>query len=52
MKARLPAWAKGKSVRLDLGKTHIKLVLKEEADKAIIEVRKNNNSGSQTIVVP
>lgn len=36
--ARLPAWAKGKSVRLELGKTHIKLFLKEEEDKPIIEV--------------
>lgn len=38
VKARLPAWAKGKSVILDMTKTHIRLALQEEQDKAIIEV--------------
>lgn len=39
IRIRMPAWAKGKSVRLDLHKTHIKLVLKEEEDNPIIEVK-------------
>lgn len=37
--ARLPAWAKGKSVILDLTQTDIKLSLKEEEGSPIIEVR-------------
>eukprot|EP00752_Nemacystus_decipiens_P007725 g6907.t1 len=37
VKARLPAWAKGKSVILDMSQTHIKLSLKEEMDAPIIE---------------
>lgn len=40
VKARMPAWAKGKSVVLEMTKTHIKLALKEEEDKPIIEVRR------------
>lgn len=36
--ARLPAWAKGKSVVLDLSQTDIKLSLKEEEGPPIIEV--------------
>lgn len=39
VKARLPAWAKGKSVILDMTQTNIKLSLKEEADTPIIEVQ-------------
>lgn len=38
IKARLPAWAKGKSIILDLAKKRIKLALKEEEGKPIIEV--------------
>lgn len=38
MKIRLPAWAKGKSVILDMATTDIKLALKEEEDKPILEV--------------
>lgn len=34
----MPAWAKGKSVVLDMTKTHIRLALKEEEDKPILEV--------------
>ncbi|CAM9948007.1 unnamed protein product [Ectocarpus fasciculatus] len=37
VKARLPAWAKGKSVVLDMTNTHVKLFLKEEEATAIIE---------------
>ncbi|CAM9443846.1 unnamed protein product [Pylaiella littoralis] len=37
VKARLPAWAKGKSVVLDLTQTGIKLSLKEEEGSPIIE---------------
>lgn len=44
VKARMPAWAKGKSVVLDLSKNHIKLALQEEKDKPIIEVLYSNNS--------
>lgn len=40
VQARMPAWAKGKSVVLEMTKTHIKLALKEEEDKPIIEVRR------------
>lgn len=39
VKARLPAWAKGKSVVLDMTQTNIKLFLKEEEGAPIIEVR-------------
>ena len=39
VKARLPAWAKGKSVVLDMTQTHIKLSLKEEEEAPIIEVQ-------------
>lgn len=39
VKARMPAWAKGKSVVLEMTKTHVKLALKEGEDKPIIEVR-------------
>lgn len=38
VKARLPAWAKGKSVVLDMTKTSINLSLKEEEGTPIIEV--------------
>ncbi|CAM9159814.1 unnamed protein product [Ascophyllum nodosum] len=37
VKARMPAWAKGKSVMLDLNNNNIRLALKEEEDKPIIE---------------
>ncbi|CAM9590072.1 unnamed protein product, partial [Hapterophycus canaliculatus] len=37
VKARLPAWAKGKSVVLDMTQTSIKLSLKEEPGTPIIE---------------
>lgn len=37
MQARMPAWTKGKSVTLDLSKTHIKLALREE-NAPVIEV--------------
>eukprot|EP00904_Undaria_pinnatifida_P005034 jgi/Undpi1/1660/HiC_scaffold_11.g05050.m1 len=37
VKARMPAWAKGKSVALEMTKTHIRLALEEELDKPIIE---------------
>lgn len=39
VKARLPAWAKGKSVVLDMTQTHITLSLKEEEAAPIIEVQ-------------
>lgn len=42
VKARLPAWAKGKSVILDMTKTHIKLALKEEEATPIIEVQRRS----------
>lgn len=46
VKARMPAWAKGKSVVLEMSKTHIRLSLKEEEDKPIIEVREARVRGA------
>lgn len=46
VKARLPAWAKGKSVVLEMTKSRIRLALKEEEDKPIIEVREARVRGS------
>lgn len=39
IKARLPAWAKGKSVMMELSEKRIRLSLREERDKPIIEVK-------------
>ena len=49
VKARMPAWAKGKSVMLDLNNNNIRLALKEEEDKPIIEVSdKDKRRGQAT----